>query len=271
VLRVEPDFTLLPQNLNPRLYELLRHSLDKDVKHRWQAVGDLRFEIENVLARPAAEQTQATSSPIVIGNARREWVLGSIAVLAVAAFASTLFLWAPWRVAAPAATIRLNSEIGADISVGASSTTLAVSPDGSMLAFVSAKNGTPQIYIRRLGQLQASPLAGTSGALSPFFSPDGQWLAFFAEGKLKKISISGGAAVTLADAPAHRGGSWGDDGYIVFTPNGSTGTSLQRVSSAGGKVESLTKLGEGEGTHRWPQVLPDCESRAVHVEREDRC
>src|SRR5262249_39470425 len=70
----------------------------------------------------------------------------------------------------------------------------------------------------------------------------------------------GGAAVTLADAPSQLGGSWGDDGYIVFTPYSNTGTSLQRVSSAGGKVESLTKLGEGEGTHRWPQVLPDAKA-----------
>jgi serine/threonine-protein kinase len=126
---------------------------------------------------------------------------------------------------------------------------------GPHLAFVGVKNGTSQIYIRRLGQLQASLLAGTSGAQSPFFSPDGQWLAFFADGKLKKISVTGGAAVTLADAPNGRGGSWGDDGNIVFNPD-NTRNSLQRVSSAGGKVELLTKLGDGETTHRWPQVLP---------------
>jgi serine/threonine-protein kinase len=148
---------------------------------------------------------------------------------------------------------------GADVSLGASVTgnsALALSPDGSLLAFVGVKNGVTQIYIRHLGELQASPMAGTSGAQSPFFSPDGQWLAFFADGKLKKISVTGGATVTLADASGLRGGSWGDDGNIVFTPSGSAGTSLQRVSSAGGNVEPLTKLAQDEATHRWPQVLP---------------
>src|SRR5205823_2460051 len=118
-----------------------------------------------------------------------------------------------------------------------------------------AKNGTAQIYIRRLGQLQATTLADTSGAESPFFSPDGQWLAFFANGKLKKISVTGGAAVTLADVPAPHGGSWGDDGNIVFAPNLGT-NGLQRVFSAGGKIEPLTKPAQQETFHRWPQVLP---------------
>jgi serine/threonine-protein kinase len=140
--------------------------------------------------------------------------------------------------------------------VNAANSALALSPDGSTLAFVGVKDRTAQIYLRRLGQLQASPLAGTAGALSPFFSPDGQWLAFFADGKLKKISVTGGAAVTLCDAPSFRGGSWGDDGYIVFTALSGPGGSLQRVSSGGGKAEPLTKLVAGEGSHRWPQVLP---------------
>src|SRR5438128_2571283 len=103
---------------------------------------------------------------------------------------------------------------------------------------------------------EGSPLSGTGGAQSPFFSPDGQWLAFFADGKLKKISVTGGAAVTLSDAPLGRGGAWGDDGNIVFTPNTVVGTSLQQVSSAGGKAEPLTKLGQAEAVQRWPQVLP---------------
>jgi serine/threonine-protein kinase len=148
-------------------------------------------------------------------------------------------------------------EFGADVGLGANiagNSALALSPDGSVLAFVGIKNNISQIYLRRLAQLQALPLAGTSGASSPFFSPDGQWLGFFADGKLKKISVTGGAPVTLADAPTPRGGSWGDDGTIVFHPNPLGG--LLHVSSAGGKAEPLTKLGEGEQTHRWPQVLP---------------
>jgi serine/threonine-protein kinase len=102
--------------------------------------------------------------------------------------------------------------------------------------------------------LTATVLAGTEGAAGPFFSPDGQRLGFFSGGKLKKIAVTGGAPVALADAPSARGGSWTEDGTIVFTPtSGSIG--LWRVPAVGGTAERLTTP-EGEGTHRWPQVLP---------------
>src|SRR5207245_7857752 len=104
--------------------------------------------------------------------------------------------------------------------------------------------------------LQAAALSGTENARDPFFSPDGQWIGFFAGGKLEKISVQGGAAVTLCDVPDGRGGSWGDDGTIVFTPNNRA--ALSKVSSAGGTPQPLTTLDkqEGEITQRWPQVLP---------------
>ena len=113
-----------------------------------------------------------------------------------------------------------------------------------------------RLYIRPLDQLQATMLSGTEGARNPFFSPDGQWIAFFTGGKLKKISVQGGAVVTLCDAPNDRGGSWGDDGSIVFAAGSREG--LSKVSSAGGKPAPLTTLNlqAGEITHRWPQVLP---------------
>ena len=114
----------------------------------------------------------------------------------------------------------------------------------------------PQLYVRRLNQLQAEPLLGTDDALSPFFSPDGQWIGFFARGKLKKIAVTGGAAVTLADAMSNRGGAWSEDDTIVFSPNQTTGTRLLRISSAGGTAEPLTSLAEGEVIQVWPQVLP---------------
>jgi serine/threonine-protein kinase len=262
VLRTEPDFAALPSNLSPQVRELLRRCLEKNPKRRWQAAGDLRIEIENVQANPVAEKIQTAVPAVMIRDVRRERVLGTIAALAIVTLVGTLLIWAPWRTA-PAITsatpMRLNVELGTDVGLAPNiigNSALALSSDGSVLAFVGTKNGISQIYLRRLGQLQASPLAGTSGAQSPFFSPDGQWLAFFADGKLKKISVTGGAAVTLADAPNQRGGSWGDDGNIVFSPNSISGISLQRVSSAGGKVEPLTKLAEAETGHRWPQVLP---------------
>ena len=103
--------------------------------------------------------------------------------------------------------------------------------------------------------MTATPLAGTEGAAGPFFSPDGQWLGFFGGGKLKKISVTGGAPEALADAPTARGGSWTEDRTIVYTPN-SGNSGLWRVPAAGGTAEQLTTLAPGEYTHRWPQVLP---------------
>ena len=104
--------------------------------------------------------------------------------------------------------------------------------------------------------MQATALSGTENARDPFFSPDGQWLGFFADGKLKKVSVDGGAAVILCDAPNDRGGSWGEDGTIVFSPV--LRTALSKVFSAGGSPQPLTTLDKqtGEVTHRWPQVLP---------------
>ena len=132
-----------------------------------------------------------------------------------------------------------------------------MSPDGTQLAFVAQPHGggAPRLYVRRLDQLTATPLAGTEDAVGPFFSPDGQWLGFFGGGKLKKIAVTGGAPVTLADAPTARGGSWAEDGTIVFAPT-SRDSGLWRVPAAGGTAERLTTPAPGEATHRWPQVLP---------------
>jgi Tol biopolymer transport system component len=140
-----------------------------------------------------------------------------------------------------------------------------ISPDGTTLAFVGRKGGgteSPQLYVRGLDQLQARAIAGTENASTPFFSPDGQWLAFFnglGSGKLNVVPVSGGAVTPLADVAfglSNRGGSWAPDGSIVFTPNAERGTALMRVSRAGGPVEPITKLEGREVTHRWPQVLP---------------
>jgi hypothetical protein len=108
--------------------------------------------------------------------------------------------------------------------------------------------------LRALDNLEAKPIPSTEAATAPFFSPDGQWLGFFAGGKLKKISVTGRAAVTLANAPQPGGASWGSQGTIVFTP---TNVSvLQQVPDAGGVSQPLSRLEKGEVSHRWPEFLP---------------
>ena len=114
-----------------------------------------------------------------------------------------------------------------------------------------------QLYVRSLNEPEAKPIAGTENGASPFFSPDGKWIGFFAGGKLKKISLEGGTAEVLADASNPRGGSWAEDGTIVFSPDYTTG--LMRVSDSGGQPQALAMpdTAKGERTYRWPDVLPD--------------
>src|SRR5262245_11598808 len=111
---------------------------------------------------------------------------------------------------------------------------------------------------RLLDQVSSTFISGTANASAPFFSPDGEWLGFFADGKLKKVSVHGGSTVDLCAAVNPRGGSWGRDENIVFGLNLSG--PLYRVTSAGGTPQAVTKLAVGEATHRWPQVLPGGEA-----------
>ena len=138
-------------------------------------------------------------------RAPRSLAAVAVAVLALAAFG--LLLWQPWvQPAAPAPPVRLTVDIGAESSlVDAFGASAILSPDGTMLAFTATGNVNTvsvSLYVRRLDQLQATQLAGTEGALNPFFSPDGKSIGFFAAGKLKKIAVAGGPAVTLCDAPS---------------------------------------------------------------------
>ena len=131
---------------------------------------------------------------------------------------------------------------------------VALSPDGIHLAYVATRGGNHQLYLRAMDVLEARPIPGTEGASIPFFSPDGQWLGFFANGKLKKVSMSGGLPLTLCDAPSPFGATWGPDDTIVFVPNFRGG--LWQVSAAGGTPQELTTLKDGAIAHLWPEFLP---------------
>ena len=131
---------------------------------------------------------------------------------------------------------------------------VALSPDGKEVVYVANRGGTQQLYLRAMDSLEARPIHGTEGAVNPFFSPDGQWLGFFAGGKLKKVSLSGGPAVSLADVAVPHGATWSGQGMIIFVAT--TFGVLQQVSEAGGTPQPLTRLEKGEITHRWPEFLP---------------
>ena len=261
VLRKEIDWQALPSNTPAPARSLLRRCLARDVRSRLRDIGDARLTIEEYLASP----TDTDSSVAVPPAARSKWrhVVPWAALIAVATLTAiaTRSLSRPDAPVAPSlhVTIGLGDGLTMNPVQGA---TAVISPDGTTLAFVGRKGAkeAPQLYVRRLDQLQARALAGTQNASNPFFSPDGQWLGFFtdpvASPKLSIVPISGGAVTALGGVTSNRGGSWAPDGSIVFTPNGERGTTLMRVSRAGGPVQPVTKLEGREVTHRWPQVLP---------------
>ncbi len=176
---------------------------------------------------------------------------------------AALLIWSPWRSAPVPSPRTLTASVGADASLdtdpagfGSVGATAQLSPDGTMLAFVAQQAGKTRLFVRKLDRLQAAPLAGTEGAGDPFFSPDGRWIAFVADGHLRKVPTTGGAPVNVCDAPAARGGTWTDDNTIIFCPTNGSNTRLVRVSAAGGVPAVVGTLGDGATTQRWPQALP---------------
>jgi serine/threonine-protein kinase len=262
VITKDPDWNALPSNTPPPIRRLLRRCLEKDRKRRLPDIASAQMEIDDSRSTSDTDVVVSSAAP-PNPPSRALWQRAlpwTVAAAAIAAFAIAVAMWAPWRPSPSLTPVRVTSELGINAVVGsggAPAASLALSADGRSLAFIGAQGeGTPtQLYIRRMDQLQATALPGTENARDPFFSPDGAWLAFFADGKLKKVSVTGGAAVPICDAPAGRGGWWAEDGSIVFVPNSTPGVRIYRVSADGGTPEPVTTPDKGDFVHRWPQAL----------------
>jgi serine/threonine-protein kinase len=264
ILRAEPDWTALPPSVPPAVRTLIKRCLDKDRRSRIPDLSVVRFMMTDGWStepQAAVSTTPVGAAPVQPRAGRLlPWLVCAALVLLLG---GVLAFWVPWSKAPTPAPVRVSAEIGAKASIFGLGASMALSPDGQMLAMTAQPELTdpPRIYVRRLDQLQATMLSGTEGAAAPFFSPDGQWIGFFAGGKMKKVAVAGGAAVTLCDAGNARGGSWADDGTIVFQPENTPGAELKRVSAAGGTPSTLLPIAEGETLQRWPQMLPG--SKAV--------
>jgi len=233
------------------LDRIVTRSLAKDPDQRFQSARDLKAALTWALEQPIPPSPAGSHAARVTRKAWGFRALAAVALIA-AGVAGTRWLWRD-----AASTVGTGVGTGAlvqlDLDVGDEVSQLAISADGSQVVFLKGN----QLVLRRLDQARIVPLAGTEGALYPFFSPDGKWVAFFSGGKLRKIGVTGGEPVTICDAQSGRGGSWGDDGQIVASL-GSTG-GLFKVASSGGAPRPLTDLtGESPGvsSHRWPQALP---------------
>ncbi len=253
VVRAEPDWNALPASLPTTVRSVVRRCLEKDRKTRIPDLSVVRFLLDE---RPS----ETPSAPAGVSGARRArrqalpWIITAVALAAAAAA-----LWVGTRPSSDRPTpIRVSAETGTDVALEfALGPAVVLSPDGKTLIIVGRKPGQPtQLFMRSLDRLNATLIAGTDDARSPFFSPDGEWVAFFAAGQLKKISLAGGAAITLCDAPNARGGAWSEDDFIAFLPAPGSRVPLQRVSAAGGKPEQFIAIGDGEVSQRFPQFLP---------------
>jgi serine/threonine-protein kinase len=242
VMTKEPDWNALPKDTPPGLRDLLRRCLEKDPKRRLRDIGDAQFFLEQV-GDKAQVQSAAPST-------KRAWTLAC--VLAIVAMAVSFVHFRERPAQQPLTSFRV--ELGPD-AVAGQRTTAAISPDGRRLAFVAGSK--EQLFTRALDQASPTLLSRTEHANDMFFSPDSQWIGFFADGAMKKIPATGGAVVTLCPAPNARGASWGEDGNIIVTLNSVSGTGLSSVPDSGGTPQTLTKpAATGDASHRWPEILP---------------
>jgi eukaryotic-like serine/threonine-protein kinase len=233
------------------LDRVLKRCLEKDPENRWQSARDLKAELEWIANAPEF----GSPAPAPANTMSRLRGLPAIALVFLA-IALAVALGALWRAARPVDSplqplVHLDVDLGADVSLGSTAgPDVVISPDETRLAYVSQG----RLFTRRLDQPKATELAGTQGAFAPFFSPDGQWVGFFADNKLKKIPVEGGTTINLCDTGQGTGGSWGEDGNIIaaLTPF----AILSRIPSAGGAPTPVTELKQQEITHRWPQILP---------------
>jgi Tol biopolymer transport system component/predicted Ser/Thr protein kinase len=235
VLTKEPEWERVPA----KVQRLLKRCLEKDPQKRLRDISGVELLLED------------TPQGMPLRHSRVPW-----AVAAALAAGVAIWGWLHTPPAEPRPVTRWSAALPASEALNGSG--LAISRDGTRLAYAEQTGGSSRIWVRMLDQPDGKPIQGTDGGLRPFFSPDGQWLAYFTSpsgiGPLKKVPLMGGPPITLCDGAGPVGGTWGEDGSIIFM--GSSG-GLTRVSASGGACENLTRADrQRREIHRWPQLLP---------------
>ncbi len=251
ILKEEPpELPVADGQLPVALRRILERCLVKGAAQRFKSADDLAFALESL--ETASVPPLKGTPEIAPRNRERAWRLAACVSFLIAialVWPALLYVWRS-HPELPLMRVDIVTPPTAD------PVSFALSPDGRQLAFVANDEGQSRLWVRPFDQAAPRSLTGTEGASLPFWAPDGRSIGFFADGKLKRIGVSGGSPQILADAPAGRGGTWSRDGVIVYAPD-TTGVGLMRIAAIGGSAAPLTRLAAGQGTHRWPQFLPD--------------
>ena len=264
VVKSTPNWTALPADVPPHVVTLIQRCLEKDRNARIGDIAVARFLLSDhatVSEFPTAVTPVARMKTTPRWRQAMPWALAAMMIgMFIGAALGWLFLRRPASVQ-PVTRLQMGvmpaDSLPLSVSVRPSRTAMAISPDGRLTVFSGARDGrpqmyVPQLYVRQLDRSEATPLPGTEGAIGPFFSPDGAWIGFWADNKIKKIPAVGGPPSTICDVPPGRGwgASWADDDTIFFASN----AGISRVSAAGGTPVTVTQ--PGGKRHLLPQSLP---------------
>jgi tRNA A-37 threonylcarbamoyl transferase component Bud32 len=253
ILEKEPAPITALKPLTPvTLEHAVKKCLAKLPDERWQSASDLASELKWISEGGVGTGT----APALAGKSKAHWITAGLAAVTSGALMVAAWAWWHSRTSSPETVVRLTVAMPPNQPLATLSPAVALSPDGHRMVLVVLQDGVARLAIRELASFDVKLLPGTEGAAMPFFSPDGEWLGFFAEGKLKKILASGGAAIVIASVQNFSGGTWLGDGTIVYTPDWSGG--MYRVPASGGKPELLMppEPGKEQDWQCFPQALP---------------
>jgi len=270
VMKDPITFGKLPEDTPSSVRKLVSRCLERDPRRRLQSIGEARIVLEDTIAGVVTEAKAPTTQPTPPAR-RWPWIVAAAAV--VVALGALGWIWSRPSPSAPQVTrFTVSPPEGVTLTAfRAFASNLAVSPNGRYVTFVADEPGRERtLWVRAIDSLSAQRLDRTEDAVYPFWSPDSQHIGYFAKSKLMRISVAGGAPLTIADAPDGEGGTWsqpeGQDGTIVFA-SVQMGP-LLRVPAQGGVPTPATKLEEGETGHIFPQFLPD--GRVLYLSRGDK-
>ena len=238
VLEREPDWTSLPEGLPGAIHRVLTWALAKDVHRRLRHIGDAILELEGATASASLRDTPP---------ARRRWLTAAALVVAALSGVLTGALGARWLQSSSANATRATSRFAIPVAPPeVIPQNVAISPDGRYIAYLAGPPDHQKTYLRRVDDRESRVISEVPmQAPQPFFSPDSQWVAFFDANKLKKMPVEGGSSIVLAEAATPRGGTWIEDGSIVFAPV-SRGA-LMWIPANGGSPQALTSPDQERG------------------------